>query len=156
MPEWNTPVEGVAKVLVQYDDEMIIAGSFANLNAVATKPMIRLNADLTWDSGFVTNQGGSFNGSINSMAFQSGGAVVAVGPFTQLNSVTANRVARLQNNDPTPDLSGSGADTGILVVVGLGLLAAQYSRQRRAAHASGVVLLDPQRRRDRRSVHRSS
>ena len=114
----------VLKVLVQYDDEMIIAGSFANLNAVATKPMIRLNADLTWDTGFVTNQGGSFNGSINSMAFQSGGAVVAVGPFTQLNSVTANRIARLQNNDPTPDLSGSGADTGILVVVGLGLLAA--------------------------------
>ena len=36
----------------------------------------------------------------------------------KLNSITANRIARLQNNDPTPDLSGSGADTGILVVVG--------------------------------------
>jgi len=60
----------------------------------------------------------SINGAVNAFAVQSDGKIVIVGEFTQVNSVSKNRIARL-NSDWTLDTAfatGTGADSSIYSV----------------------------------------
>lgn len=60
----------------------------------------------------------SINGAVNDFAVQSDGKIVIVGEFTQVNSVSKNRIARL-NPDWTLDTAfatGTGADSSIYSV----------------------------------------
>jgi len=60
----------------------------------------------------------SINGAVNDFAVQSDGKIVIVGEFTQVNSVSKNRIARL-NSDWTLDTAfatGTGADSSIYSV----------------------------------------
>ena len=63
-------------------------------------------------------QGFSVNGAVHSFAVQGDGKIVIVGDFTQVNSVSKNRIARL-NSDWTLDTTyaaGTGADSSIYSV----------------------------------------
>jgi len=111
----------VWEVLEQYDGSLVIGGSF---NAVASRNVVRLKSNLTWDAAFATNQGTGFNDEVYALAFQTGGALVVGGYFDKLNEATSNRIARLLNNDVKPGLPPAGANTGVLVLLGVVLLGA--------------------------------
>ena len=127
----------------QYDGEIVVAGSFSTINAVASRNVVRLNTNLSWDTGFATNQGTGFNDEVYALAFQSGGALVVGGYFDKLNEAAAGHVGRLLNNDPKPALPPSGANTGTLVLIGVllvvgGLIVAQTTRVLRSSRRSAA------------------
>jgi len=116
-------------ILRQYDGEIVIGGSFTNRDSTPVKRVIRLNTDLTWDTAFGTNQGTGFDDEVYALAFQSGGAIVVGGYFQALNEVTSNRIGRLTNDDPKPALPPLGANTTVVLVVGLMVLALGITTQ---------------------------
>ncbi|MBS0631586.1 MAG: immunoglobulin domain-containing protein [Verrucomicrobia bacterium] len=105
---FNSPVNTLA---AQPDGKLYVGGNFSGFNNVFTgrANLIRLNADGTFDAGFVT----SFNGSVTALTLQANGKLLVGGNFTTYNngSVTTGvtRLARL-NTDGT--LDGTFATTG--------------------------------------------
>ena len=103
----------VFEVRVQSDDKIIICGQFTSFNGTTTNRVARLSSTGIIDTTFSTNLGTGFSGSVNDLAIQSDGKIVAGGQFTTLNGVTVNRIARLNSNG-SPDTAfttntGAGA-----------------------------------------------
>lgn len=99
----NAVVYGIRE---QSDGKLLVTGEFTSFNGVSINRIIRLNADGTIDSTFVTNVGTGVAGSGYLAGFvfglQSDGKIILVGSFTTFNSVAANRIIRL-NTDGTID-----------------------------------------------------
>jgi uncharacterized delta-60 repeat protein len=101
----------INKLLIQPDGKILVGGNFTTGGRLT-----RLNADLTVDTGF--NVGTGFSATVRDMVVQSDGKIIVVGEFTSVNSITANRVARL-NSDGSVDgtfNTGTGAN-GIIRAV---------------------------------------
>lgn len=84
----------VSTVAVQPDGKILAGGTFAEFNDVSRNNLVRLNADGTLDSAF--DIGAGFNNSVQSLALQPDGKIVAGGTFTQYDGQTWNRIIRLQ------------------------------------------------------------
>ena len=107
----------VFSIAIQSDGKLVIGGSFSTFNGVTVNRIVRLNSDGTRDTAFTTNTGTAFNSSVNSIAIQSDGKIVAGGLFLTFNGVTVNRIVRL-NADGTLDTAfttntGTGFDNGV-------------------------------------------
>src|SRR5437660_1528654 len=92
-------------VVVQPDGKILIGGAFTTLSpnggAVVTRNHIaRLNPDGTLDTAFDPNA----NNSVNSIAVQADGKILAGGVFTSIGGQTRNHIARL---DATTGLADS-------------------------------------------------
>ena len=94
--------DAVTSITVQTDGKILVGGSFTAYNGVADKYIIRLNADGTKDTSFMTGTG--FNGTVASTAVQTDGKILVGGDFTSYNGLTENRIIRL-NADGTKDTS---------------------------------------------------
>ena len=93
---------------IQDDGKIIIGGWFSNFNGISTNSIIRLNSDGSLDTSF--NTGSGPNNSIEDIVIQDDGKIIIGGGFTSYNSVSTNRIARL-NTDGSLDTSfnvGSG------------------------------------------------
>lgn len=86
----------VYAVLVQPDDKILIAGDFTTVNGSTRTRIARLNSDGTVDSTFNPGQGAG--GTIRTLALDSLGRIYIGGDFTFYDSLTQNRVARLNSN----------------------------------------------------------
>jgi uncharacterized delta-60 repeat protein len=96
--------------VVQFDNKMVIVGSFTSYNGVAANRIIRITADGAVDPTFVSGTG--TNNQIYAIAMQSDGRFIVAGNFTSYNGTSVNRILRLLANgsiDPTFNI-GSGAD----------------------------------------------
>ncbi|HVT72266.1 MAG TPA: Calx-beta domain-containing protein [Lacunisphaera sp.] len=106
-------------VAVQPDGKIIVAGAFTSFNGTSREYIARLNADGTVDSSFVgPDFGGTGGWSINSLALQPDGKVLAGGAFYTSNSYTQYAVCRLLTTgglDPAFD-AGMGPDGSVNVV----------------------------------------
>ncbi|AKC82840.1 hypothetical protein IMCC26134_08760 [Verrucomicrobia bacterium IMCC26134] len=103
----------VLSLAVQADGKVLLGGTFGALqpNGAATATprnrIARLNADGTLDEGF----GPKANGNVSSLALQADGKVLIGGEFTTLQpngaatATTRNRIARLDNDAATQNLS---------------------------------------------------
>lgn len=82
---------------LQPDGKAIIGGGFTHV--VVSRPgLARLNADGTRDDGFAPTLTGNTNGVfVSTAALQTNGQVIIGGQFASVNSVTRNRIARLQS-----------------------------------------------------------
>ncbi|HYK22642.1 MAG TPA: hypothetical protein VEV42_18005, partial [Pyrinomonadaceae bacterium] len=107
----NTPNAGVYAIAVQPDGKIVIGGEFSSVNEldfggvdIPRNNIARLNSNGTIDTTF--NPGA--NGTINSLAIQSDGKIVAGGVFTNLGATPRNRIGRL-NSDGNID---NGFDPG--------------------------------------------
>jgi uncharacterized delta-60 repeat protein len=114
---FNTTVNAIA---IQSDGKIVVVGTFATFNSVTVNRIVRLNADGTRDTAFTTNTGTAFNSNVNAIAIQSDGKIVVVGTFATFNSVTVNRIVRL-NADGTRDTAfttntGTGADNNVSAI----------------------------------------
>ncbi|MCI0748499.1 MAG: hypothetical protein L0Y58_24085 [Verrucomicrobia subdivision 3 bacterium] len=109
----------VYSAVVQSDGKILIGGYFAMVNGVNRHGIARLNADGTLDPGFLNGVAGTDVLGVNAIAVQSDGKVVIGGPFSTVNGVRRNRIARL-NADGTLDTGFqnglSGADKWVRAV----------------------------------------
>ncbi|HEY8402551.1 MAG TPA: T9SS type A sorting domain-containing protein [Cytophagaceae bacterium] len=109
----NSWVESIA---IQSDGKILAGGQFTSFNGVLANHIVRLNADGSVDNSFTVGTGAS--GSVNAIAIQSDGKILAAGGFMSFNGVSANRIVRL-NADGTVDNSftiGTGANNQILSI----------------------------------------
>ncbi len=115
------PDGSVASVTLQPDGKVLIAGGFTMVNGVSRTRIARLNSDGSLDTSFLSGMSGA-NAAVVSVALQPDGKVLIGGYFTEVNGVSRNRIARL-NDDGSLDttfLNGmTGADRNGVVSVAL-------------------------------------
>ena len=110
---FNSTVQSIA---IQSDGKIVVGGVFTTFNGATVNRIARLNSDGTRDTTFTTNTGTAFNSTVQSIAIQSDGKIVAGGAFATFNGTTVNRIVRL-NSDGTRDTTfttntGTGFDNG--------------------------------------------
>ena len=107
---------GVISIIkLQTDGKILIGGSFTTFNYITRNGIARLNADGSLDSSFNPGSGGNNYNTIYSINIQPDGKSIVAGAFTTFNSISKNRIVRL-NSDGSVDGSfniGSGADNFI-------------------------------------------
>ena len=109
----------VRSIVLQPDNKILIGGAFTTYNAVARNRIARVNADGTLDTTF--NVGTGASNTVASVALQTDGKVLIGGLFVTYNTVTRNRIARL-NTDGTLDTafdSGAGANSDVNQIIPL-------------------------------------
>lgn len=83
-------------VVQQPDGKYLIGGNFTQYNGIARQRIARIHAngslDTTFDPGIGANE------LVNQMALQPNGKIIVVGFFSQYNSFTQQRIARLHAN----------------------------------------------------------
>ncbi len=87
---------------VQSDGKIIIGGVFSAVNGQTRNRIARLNPDGTVEATNTFNPGSGGTGNIYNTVVQTDGKIVIAGAFTSFNSLTRNRIARL-NADGTLD-----------------------------------------------------
>lgn len=86
----------VIVIFIQSDGKIVIGGDFTSYNGIARNRIARLNADGSLDTGFNPSVGA--NGNIKSISIQTDGKIIIVGDFTTYNSISRNRITRLNAN----------------------------------------------------------
>ncbi len=86
----------------QSDGKIVVGGLFSSVNGQPHYNLVRLNADGSTDSSFLTTLGASR--SVRAFVRQSSGKLLVAGAFYGFDGVTRASVARL-NNDGSPDLT---------------------------------------------------
>ena len=102
----------VYAIAVQNDGRILVGGSFTNFSGTNINHIVRLNADGSVDTNFLTNVGAGANDTVQGIAIQADNRIVLVGQFTQVNGLTRNRITRLLPTgaaDPTINF-GDGAN----------------------------------------------
>ncbi|BET66348.1 hypothetical protein ASA1KI_12660 [Opitutales bacterium ASA1] len=101
---------------IQPDGRILAGGSFTSFEGTTANRLARLTVDGTLDSTFVMGSG--FDDTVNSIALQSDGKVVAAGTFHDYGGVVRHTLARLhtdgtldQSFDPGTGLQKSGPMT---------------------------------------------
>jgi uncharacterized delta-60 repeat protein len=110
----------VNAIAIQSDGKILLGGAFSTFNSVSVNRIVRLNADGTRDTAFTTNTGTGAGSTVNAIAIQSDGKILLGGAFLTFNSVTVNRIVRL-NADGTRDTAfttntGTGANSTVNAV----------------------------------------
>ena len=92
----------VSAIAVEPDGQIVVGGSFSNVNGIAANNIARLNPTGTPDTTFITNTGTGFSHPVYRVALQTDGRIVVGGTFLTFNGTTQERLARL-NADGTLD-----------------------------------------------------
>lgn len=116
----GTAFSGIVQdCVIQADDSVVMAGAFSAFNGNTRYRMVRIDSTGTEDAAFYGNLGSSVDGvgeTINAVALQSDGKIVAVGDFTVFNANGRVCIFRL-NSSGTEDTAfytalGSGFNNG--------------------------------------------
>lgn len=94
---FNNSINAIA---IQSNDKIVAGGSFIGFNGFNTNYLTRLNPDGTLDTSF--DLGVQLDGAVNTIAIQSDGKIIAGGYFSSYDSITRNKIVRL-NTDGTLD-----------------------------------------------------
>jgi hypothetical protein len=109
---------GVVRVVVlQPDGKILLGGDFTMLApnggpTVMRNRIARLDPDGTLDSTFDPNA----NNTVNSIAVQAGGKIVAGGSFTAIGGQQRNRIARLEATTGSADAFDANATDAVLAI----------------------------------------
>ena len=106
----------VEEITVQSDGKIVVGGGFTGYNGTSANRIIRLNADGSVDTSFVSGFG--FNNFVFSIIIQSDGKILVGGSFDDYNGMSENKIIRL-NSDGSKDTSfviGTGFNGDILSV----------------------------------------
>ena len=106
-PVWE--IEAVNAFGVQPDGKVVVGGNFFSIKGAPRTGLARLNPNGSLDTNF-TSQVPLYS-TVSSIVAQTNGKVMIAGGFASVNSVSRNRIARL-NADGTLD-SGFNPGTGI-------------------------------------------
>src|SRR5206468_5203300 len=83
----------VARLAVQPDRKILIAGGFDRVNGSTRHRIARLNLDGSLDATFTTGIG--VNNSVSALALQADGKLLIGGTLSSVNGVNRNWTARL-------------------------------------------------------------
>ncbi|MGA2540612.1 MAG: Calx-beta domain-containing protein [Verrucomicrobiota bacterium] len=100
----------VHAIAIQTDGQIVIGGVFTNVNGVNLNHIARLNPDGSVDASF--NVGVGANNTVEALAIDSQGRILAGGQFTRASGVTRNAMTRFNPDgtvDPTINF-GAGAN----------------------------------------------
>ncbi|MES2837618.1 MAG: choice-of-anchor tandem repeat GloVer-containing protein [Bacteroidota bacterium] len=103
----------INRIALQTDGKIIIGGNFTTYNGVTKNRIIRLDIDGNIDNSFSSGTGS--NNVVNSIAIQFDGKILIGGSFTVYNSITKNRILRL-NTDGSIDNTftiGTGTNNSV-------------------------------------------
>lgn len=105
----------VRATVVQPDGKILVGGYFRTVNGARQKSLVRLNADLSFDSTFSAD----VNGTVFAVAVQADGKIVIGGSFLSVGGVSRSRIARLNPNGSldTTFNPGAGADNLIYDII---------------------------------------
>ena len=125
----------VNSIVSQSDGKLVFGGAFTAYSGSSTGYILRLNADLTKDTGSSWNTGVGFNSNVQTIVTQSDGKLLVGGLFTQYSgSANIVRIARLNTNgtlDTTfnPGTTGASSNVNTIVVQNDGkiVLGGQFS-----------------------------
>jgi uncharacterized delta-60 repeat protein len=94
----------VNTIAIQSDGKILAGGAFTTYQGVGANRIILLNSDGSRDNSFSVGTG--FASTVNTIAIQSDGKILAGGAFSRYQGVSANRIIRL-NSDGSRDNSFS-------------------------------------------------
>ena len=89
----------VFTTVIQTDGKIIVGGFFNSFNGTARNRLVRLNTDGSLDATF--NIGSGFGNDVLTTAIQSDGKIIVGGNFSNVGSLSRNRLARLRVCDAT-------------------------------------------------------
>ena len=104
-PDVDSSVQAIA---LQADGKILIGGYFIVVNGVAHNNIARLNADGSLDTSFNTDI--SASNTIETITVQANGRIIIGGDFTNVNSESRKRIARLHSGDSDGDGIEDAAD----------------------------------------------
>jgi uncharacterized delta-60 repeat protein len=109
----------VNTITLQSDGKILVGGSFSSYKGISSNNIIRLNSDGSVDNTFSIGTG--FSSFVRSITLQSDGKILVGGFFTSYNSVTANRIIRLNSNGSVDNtfLIGTGFDNSSINIITL-------------------------------------
>lgn len=98
----------ISHVKVLTSGKVILTGNFTTFNNTPANRIIRLNSDGSYDATF--NSGSGFDDDVKAIALQTDGKIIVGGNFTTYDSVTANRIIRLNEDGSKDDsfITGTG------------------------------------------------
>jgi uncharacterized delta-60 repeat protein len=104
-------------IVPQPDGKILIGGLFTSYNGTSENRIIRLNANGTKDTSFITGTG--FNNTVRAIALQADGKILAVGNFNAYNGTSENHIIRLNANGTkdTTFNTGIGFNTSARAIV---------------------------------------
>jgi uncharacterized delta-60 repeat protein len=106
----------VYTIATQADGKILVGGAFNAYKGVTENRIIRLNADGSKDTTFITGTG--FSSPVRTITTQADGKILVGGEFTTYNGVTENRIIRL-NADGSKDTgfnTGTGFNNTVLAI----------------------------------------
>jgi uncharacterized delta-60 repeat protein len=114
----------VNTVAVQSDGKVLLGGGFTQYSGSGAPYIARANTNGTLETAATWNPGSGFNTSVNAIAVQSDGKIVAGGAFTTYSGSTKNYIVRL-NTDGTADTGSSWNQGAGFTTSGVSALAIQ-------------------------------
>jgi uncharacterized delta-60 repeat protein len=81
---------------IQSDGKIIIGGGFSSYNGIPRNNIVRLNANGTLDTSFISGTGA--DNAVITTSIQSDGKIIIGGLFTFYNGIARNHIARLNTN----------------------------------------------------------
>jgi uncharacterized delta-60 repeat protein len=108
---------GYTSSVIKTDGKILVGGSFSSYSGVNVNNFVVLNTDGSIDDTF--NFGSGFNSFVSTLAGQSDGKILVGGSFTSYDSVSVNRLVRLNTDgsiDNTFDV-GTGFNGSISRIV---------------------------------------
>lgn len=89
----------ISTIALQADGKIVIGGLFITYNGTSAIGITRLNSDGTLDTAFNSGGAGAITTTVvSSIAVQADGKIILGGSFTLYNTISANRIARLNTN----------------------------------------------------------
>lgn len=89
--------QGVTALAFQWDNKLIVGGSFTSLSGLQRKYLARLHKDGSADLSFGSPTGGP-NGAVSAIAVEPAGSILIGGVFTSVDGVSRNGIARLYSS----------------------------------------------------------
>lgn len=136
----------VTSAVVQGDGKIVLAGNFTTWNGATVNRIVRLNADGSRDTGYVTGAG--FDGNVINLAIQPDGKVIATGSFTTYAGAARQGVARLMTTGALDAVFSTNVGTAASNIGAAGvqssgqiILVGNFTTWKGAANARGIVRL---------------
>lgn len=108
---FNAAVTAIAE---QSDGKVIVGGNFTSLNGQPVGRLVRLNADGTLDTTFMSGLGTGANDIVLAAGIQANGDILVAGLFSQIDGTVVNKVARIYGStispSPTPSPTPTSAE----------------------------------------------
>lgn len=102
----------VRAVAQQSDGKIVVGGEFASFDGTSAPGLVRLNADGTLDTAFMTAIGSGVAGSVYAVTVAADGSITIGGSFASVNITAVSNLAHLHADGSVDTAFGANLGTG--------------------------------------------